>query len=58
MARDPVDRVLEHNLETPIPRYDPIFQPQGPEDNTPALVSYHPDQHDINDFRPVTGDDT
>jgi hypothetical protein len=62
MARDPVDRVLNHNMsmmaEGRVQRpYDPTFNP-NPEASPPPIVPYDPNQvFNGKDFgRPATGD--
>ena len=53
MSRDPVDRVLEHNMS--IQPHDPIFNPHPPVVAKPAAL-YQPDQPLIKDSKPATGD--
>ncbi|MBY0538344.1 hypothetical protein K2P47_03010 [Patescibacteria group bacterium] len=62
MARDPVDRVLEHNMpayerQPATKPYDPIFNPAPVANTADAVITYNPDQIDTKDFgRPATGD--
>ncbi len=53
MSRDPVDRVLEHNMNATPKPHDPIFNPYP--QALPLITTYQPHQ-EVDDFKPATGD--